>query len=170
LRAQGTSAVVNPQAVIALTPVTGGGVRNLSFGQIAVGGSVDTGPGAETATSTAKWEFTGIRKNSNVTLTFGLPTLTNGTSTLPVVWSNNGDGAWCTRRNTFAVGTCGTAGTTLTGTFNPAGVAPIATTPGGAGNNDRTLTVWVGARVSALPPNTPPGLYTGTLSLTIVVL
>jgi hypothetical protein len=160
---------MNPQVTIALAPVTGGGVRNLALGTIAVGGTADTGAGSEANTNSAKWEFGGLRKNETVTLTFSFPTMTNGSSTLPVVWSNAGYGSWCTRVAPNGTGTCGGAGTE-TGTFNPGVAGASAHTPTGAGNNDRILTVWIGATVSALPANMAPGLYTGTISLTMTIL
>lgn len=169
LSAQSINASMNPNVTIALAPVTGGGVRNIDFGTISVGGTADTGPGNEANTSTAKWEFGNLKKNETVTLTFSLPTLTKGSSTLPVQWSNAGYGSWCTRRDPDGVGTCGGVNTEV-GTFNPGSGGASAHTPTGPGNNDRILTVWIGAKVTALPPNMAPGLYSGTISLTMTIL
>lgn len=168
--AQSVAASNTPIGTIAPSPVSGGGVRVLDFGSIAVSGTADSGAGSETNTSTAKWEFGSLKKSATVVLTFTLPTLTKGTSTLPVIWANAGYGSWCTRRAPATAGTCGTPTSTITGTFNPGTLTATATTPGGAGNNDRILTIWMGGRVGTLPVNTVPGLYSGTITLTINVI
>ncbi len=172
LSGQTYSYALTPSATIALPPVTGGGVRDLDFGIVTWGGTADTGAGSEAATSTAKWEFNGLKKNRTVQLSFDLPaTLVMGVSSLSVSWNNAGYGSWCSRLDTDPVGLCG-GGSTTTGTFNPqsanGGLSVNATTSGGASNNNRLLTVWVGGKLLTVPPASPPGLYTATLRLTIV--
>ncbi len=172
LAGQALSFTLTPSATIVLPPVTGGGVRNLDFGIVTWGGTADTGAGSEAAASTAKWEFNGLKKNRPVQLSFDLPaTLAMGASTLSVSWNNAAYGSWCSRLDTDPVSVCGGAATT-TGTFNPqnanGGLSINATTSGGASNNNRLLTVWVGGKLLTVPAGSPPGQYTATLRLTIV--
>ena len=164
---------LNPSATIALDPITGGGVRNLDFGTLPAGGSADTGPGQEAlpanGTTTAKWEFGGLKKNRTVTLTFSLPSaVTRGAVSLPIAWNNPGYGRWCTRVNTTPVTGCGGPGTTQA-TFNPAGAPVSLVVQPGTSNNNRFVTVWAGAKLGnpTIPANAPPGLYTATVTLTI---
>lgn len=167
--AQSVAGAVNSSATIDME-VTGGGVRNLDFGTVAPGGSVDGGAGSEANASSAKWEFTGLKKNRTIALSFTLPAnLTNGAATIPVTWSNAGYGSWCTRIDTDPISNCGAAGTN-TGTFDPAGANITASTSlTGNANNNRVLTVWVGAKLGnpTIPANAPPGLYSGTATLVI---
>lgn len=169
LRGQSETQLLTATATILEPPMTGGGLRSIDFGSVAIGGSADTGPGAEGSTNTAKWEFGSLRKSASVQLTFTLPNLTRGTHSLPVTWANPGYGTWCTRRAPATETACGGAGT-LTGSFNPGTPGTISTTPAGAGNNDRILTIWVGARIVNVPANLPPGTYTGTATLVITIL
>jgi hypothetical protein len=151
---------VNTSLTVNLPATTGGGVRNLAFGNVAPGGNADTGPGQETNANTAKWSFGALPKTMALSLNFTLPaTLTKGSSTLNIVWPA-AYGSWCSYR---AAETCAASTT-----FNPqAGSFTVtATTAGGAGNNDRVLDVWLGAQLT-VPADAQAGLYSGVLTLTI---
>jgi hypothetical protein len=158
--AHAQGATVNSSLAVNLPPMSGGGVRNLAFGSIAPGGNSDTGAGLETNTGTAKWQFTGLQRNSTYNVVFTLPaSLVRGSSTLPITYPA-AYGRWCSY---IAGGTC-VGGTTFTPT---SGATVTATSAGGGGgNNNRVLDLWIGAQIS-VPVSAQAGLYSATVSLTI---
>lgn len=154
-----TPASLSSSLTVNLPPVSGGGVRNLSFGSINPGGTADTGPGLESNAGTAKWSFSGLQRNATYNVVFSLPfSLTRGSSTLTITYPA-GYGAWCSY---IAGNAC--AGVT---TFTPDNTTTFAmTTPAGPGNNNRVLDIWVGGQIS-VPATAQAGLYSATASLTI---
>lgn len=166
--------IMNTAVSITAAPVGSNVLQNLSFGTRTPGQTVDTGPGSNG--QGAIWEFTGLAKNVSITLDFSATLLENAsTDQLSVSYGNAGYGTWCTRKATAA---CGDANTNVAD-FNPGNISD--TGPGqigsvtantnntGTGNNDRVLTVWVGARLP-IPASTPSGAYSGTLTVTVTIL
>ena len=153
---------------------TGAGVRNLTFGVVTpiFGSTQNVNVVAAVAPMSAtvqsgefRYDVAGLR---GVTFTIGVPAelTASGAAPLPVSFNGNQYGGYCVN----AAATC-----TLT-SFNPAAGAnirvcrstffiwcnPFTPYPGGS-----AMRVYVGGLLS-VPPTARAGVYTGTITLTIV--
>lgn len=163
-RAQSVGANVQ----VLLPPTSGAGVRPISFGAVTPGATTSR-PIAALADSTAAgigaFNFTGVNGNRDVQLTFDFPavlTHSGSGSTMPISF-NGGFGLHCFNRNS------GLHACTL---FNPSpgGADPsiIVITPPAPPRNG-VFRVYLGASVSPAM-GVPPGVYQGTVTLTLVRL
>jgi hypothetical protein len=155
------SGTVSARASISLPPVTGAGIQNLDFGDLLVGATGNVPPGPPSGgTSSAGWQFAGIRKGRTVVLTFTLPAvLLNGANALPVNWNNANYGTFCASRNG---GACD-----LSGAFNPASNGAVYSfpIPNNTSGNNYDLLVYAGATTTV--PSVPPGVYSATVTLSM---
>jgi len=143
----GQASIVANASVLTLAPLTASPVADLDFGTVLAGTSSSP---VNLATAAGRFDLTG-EPNGAITLTFTLPSaLTGPSGTIPVSFAAT-DGLWWSPFPTAFTA------------FNPS--APFAVLLDGAG----TLTIGITGTVSP-PIGTLPGLYTGTITLSVEYL
>lgn len=147
------AAQLGTNALVLSGPITVTPLRDLTFGTVPRGVSTTVTPDAANA---GEWEVIGTA-NAFVNITFVLPTvLTNiqaaPGSTMPIAFLNT-SGRWRRANNDPSGGN----------TFNPAVGATGRLGP----PPNPTMYIWLGGQVSPAA-NAKPGIYTGTVVVTLV--
>lgn len=149
------AAQLSADALVVSGPITVTPLRDLTFGTVPRGVATTVAPNSATA---GEWQVTGTA-NAFVNITFVLPTILNNIqaapgSTMPIAFLNN-SARWRRANN------------------NPNGANQFDPTVGATGRlgppPNPTLYIWLGGQVNP-GANAKPGIYTGTVVVTLVYL
>lgn len=163
-RAQITGSLASTAIVLA-RPLTGTGIRPLTFGVVVPGTPVSVAPNAP---SGGEFRISGVKSRKSIDITIRVPTALTGPAGATIPLNFNGNTAALCEIDT--TGTCVSASYT---TWNPVTAPTFHDTPQRYSPGRKTYTydlysVYVGG--SATPSATQkPGTYTGTIGVTIVV-
>ena len=155
LAAQANTAQLSASALIVGGPISVTRLRDLTFGTVPKGVATTV---ATTAAGAGEWQVTGSA-NARVNMTFTLPTILNNIqaapgSTMPITFLNN-SARWRRANNNPNGGNQFNPNVGANGRLGPAA--------------NPTLYIWLGGRVTPAA-NAKPGIYTGTVVVTLIYI